>query len=103
MTFGTYGGVVLLHLVLSRGVIRSSRWWLLAISLGLFAISLAVDVGVTPKPDRSPIRLAEDGPKLAGIVAWLLYHVDFAASALRSSIDAARPPDSGSRVLRPQG
>jgi hypothetical protein len=86
-----YGLILLTHLAISRTAIRASQWPLLAVALGLFAISVGVDVASgSVVPDRAPVRVLEDGAKLAGLLFWLLYHVDVAASVAGHASSSGR-------------
>jgi hypothetical protein len=85
LVYGIYMVSVLVYLYHFRQEILASEFFLLALALGLFALSVAVDVGA----DRShfieelPGRpLMEDGPKLFATATWFVYFARTAAGYL---------------------
>lgn len=81
-----------------RSVIARSNWVLLAVALGLFGVSAAIDVLSSRLSEVVPsgaVTLAEDGPKLLGIGTWLAYFVSAARQAATASTGSA--PGSRSR------
>jgi hypothetical protein len=96
--------VLLIELVLaggwaltSIGELRRTRWHLLVMAGGAFAVSLVVDQLIAG-PESGARILVEDGAKFLGVLAWALYFVrtaaDIVASIARRS--AAVSPQSSS-------
>ncbi len=82
VVYGFIGAAALTHFALSLAPIRRSQWWILAVAMAFFAFSLFVEVLVHEPPEESLLRVAEEGGKFMGIVAWLLYHTDTGARFL---------------------
>jgi hypothetical protein len=83
------------YLVLARGVILRTEWWLLALALLAFAISIAFDLATDA--NGLPI-LGEDGAKLLGIMTWCAYITHTAFVELRRV--AGQPHSSGAVAPR---
>lgn len=58
--------------------ILTSRFVLLLAAFGFFAVSVMVDLVMSPSPDDALPYLVEDGAKLLGIASWLGFFVDAA-------------------------
>jgi hypothetical protein len=80
LVFAGYGCLILTFLFRFRQIILTTDFMLLFIAFGFFAISVFVDLFVTPEeffifgslPGRD---LIEDGFKFLGIVTWALYFI----------------------------
>jgi hypothetical protein len=79
LVFAIYGGLVLVFLFRFRRMILDTDFVLLVAAFGFFALSVLVDLFVTPEeftvfglPGR---HLIEDGLKLLGIATWATYFV----------------------------
>jgi hypothetical protein len=83
VTYGAYAAAAMVHLALSTGTIRKTQWWLLAFALVCFAGSVLADLAIPYPPEDSLLVLSDNGPKLLGILAWSVYHVDAARQLLR--------------------
>jgi len=68
-----------------RAFLRTQPAWLLGISVGLFAVSIAADKFL---PGRHAL---EDGAKFVGIVAWAAFFALAAVPALHAAPEAGRP------------
>jgi hypothetical protein len=74
--YGFYCAIVLGYLAFFREDIARTEFGVLALALGLFAVSVVVDVATDYIPWLHELRgraLIEDGPKLLGILTWCLY------------------------------
>jgi len=80
LAYGGYAVLAALYLFTFRRDILATDYLLLALSLCLFALSIAIDVFL-PVPIADPY-LVEDGVKFAGIVAWLVYFTRVSGRAL---------------------
>jgi hypothetical protein len=79
--------VVLAYLGLFIDSIRRTRWWLLGLAVACFGVMLAADIAWLEKPDDAiALHLLEDGVKLVGILAWLVYHADAAHQLVRGDL-----------------
>jgi hypothetical protein len=87
IVFGGYLSVTLLYLVRFRRVILESDYLLLALALGFFGLSVAVDLFT-----EKGLYLWEDGAKFMGIVTWLAYFARVSAQVLRRPRPVAAKP-----------
>lgn len=87
IVFGGYLSVTLLYLVRFRRVILESDYLLLALALGFFGLSVAVDLFT-----EKGLYLWEDGAKFMGIVTWLAYFARVSAQVLRRPRPIAAKP-----------
>ena len=93
LTLAVYAALALAHFGMSIHIIRRTQWWLLAFAVASFGVMVVADVAIPVKPDDSIVlHFLDDGAKLIGILAWLVYHAD-AARALVSDGMRWTPPD----------
>ena len=95
IVFGLYAIVVVAYFWYFRGLLRRMELWLFGLAWALFAVSLAIDVFpiddllrrvVAPKRVQAACILAEEVPKLLGIITYLVFFARLAfARALASS------------------
>lgn len=78
-----------LYLVLNRRIILRHDFWLLAIGLGCFAISVFID---TAFDSMQPVFVFfEDGAKFVAIFGWFVFHTSVCASILITHKDVEAP------------
>jgi hypothetical protein len=88
VVFLLYVVLVLTWLLYFRRLILRTHYPLLALSLGFFGASMAVDVMPVAWLLRWPsLILIEDGLKLLGIVTWLAYFVAVCMAAVEGKPD----------------
>ena len=73
-----------------------TRWLILTCALSCFAFSVASDQALLPGPSS---LLLEDGSKLLGVLAWMVYFVITTHDIARSTINAAMRDDPISELL----
>lgn len=86
VVIGVYGLYMVGLLWRFRRVLLNGEFVLLALSLGMFAVSVAIDQLVT---GERRYYLAEDGAKFFGVVMWLAFHTRLGLQALRRQVACA--------------
>jgi len=86
----TYICIVLSFLAVFRATILRTDFLLLAIALGAFGVSVALDLTATVNPLPGQFLL-EDGAKVVGIASWAAYFVRVSTWAVVSGADLGRP------------
>lgn len=86
--FVTYGSIIYVYLVSFRKTIFKTNFMTLALALGFFFLSIAVDGMSDMLGIKIPYyHLFEDGFKLIGLASWLGYFGE-------ASLHAINPPDN---------
>jgi hypothetical protein len=83
LVFALYAVVILVLVARFRSVLRTADSRPLALALGFFAVSAAIDQGPAAWHRWDALVLVEDGAKLFGLVGWLAYFGAVSAQALR--------------------
>lgn len=93
--FALLGFVLLVYLAVFKRVILSTRFMVLFLSLGLFALSIAIDFIHTTGVESfdSWKTFFEDGAKWLGIVSWCSYYVHTSYLFLANSFAVRRRGD----------
>jgi hypothetical protein len=86
LVFGVYAIAMTVLIARFRGVIRTTDPRPLAMALGFFALSAAIDQGPAAWHGWDALVLVEDGAKLFGLVSWVAYFGAVSAQALRRRV-----------------
>lgn len=88
--------LIVLYLLRFRTLILQYPYTFLVLALGLFGVSVAIDVAPTGLKDLFPVAdviFVEDGAKLLGIANWIAYFAHLSASILsQANLAAAKSP-----------
>ncbi len=85
MVIAAYGVLTMLHFAAFRRIVKQTEYFILAIALAFFGVSLFVDLVPSqslPFFWRLMNYVVEDGAKLLGIAVWLVYFSRVSAAAL---------------------
>ncbi len=86
VVYGIYAALVLGYLWFFRSILLNTRFIILAMGFGFFAMSVGMDI---VDPQGIDPFLLEDGAKMIGIVCWLGYFSSTAFTALARATDQA--------------